>query len=62
MDAVADGPVLASGTAGHFRIKDISGQTVYQGKATMAGRGGEMEFDNPTLVGGGVAAISRMPA
>jgi hypothetical protein len=46
----------ASGTAGHFRIKDSAGNIVADGTC---GQGtGDLSFDNATIVAGGVIAIS----
>lgn len=48
-DASAD----ATGTAGHFRVKDSGGTTCHiQGSCSMAGGGGNLIIDNTSLVAG----------
>ena len=48
-DATAD----ATGTAGHFRMKDSGGTTCHiQGDITLTGGGGVMEVNNTSLVAG----------
>jgi len=43
----------ASGTAGHYRIKDSGGSTCHeQGTITATGGGGDMEVDNTVLAAG----------
>lgn len=51
-DTTAD----ASGTAGHFRIKDSAGNIVADG--TCGQGSGDLSFDNAAIVAGGVIAIS----
>jgi hypothetical protein len=51
-DTIAD----ASGTAGHFRIKDSAGNIVADG--TCGQGSGDLSFDNSVIVAGGVIAIS----
>ncbi len=48
-DASAD----ATGTAGHFRIKDSTGTTTHiQGSVSMSGGGGDMIVDNTSFAAG----------
>jgi polyisoprenoid-binding protein YceI len=43
----------ATGTAGHFRVKDNGGTTCHiQGTVTLTGGGGDMTLDNTTIVVG----------
>lgn len=43
----------ATGTAGHFRIKDSSGTTCHmQGTVTITGGGGDMTVDNTSFASG----------
>jgi hypothetical protein len=53
----AEGTADSSGTAGHFIVKDESGKTVYQGNITSSREGGDLIFDNPTIVTGGTVVI-----
>lgn len=46
----------ASGTAGHFRIKDSDGNIVADG--TCGQGSGDLSFDNAVIVAGGTIAIS----
>lgn len=46
----------ASGTAGHFRIKDSDANIVADG--TCGQGSGDLSFDNSTIVAGGTIAIS----
>jgi len=46
----------ASGTAGHFRIKDSDGNIVADG--TCGQGSGDLSFDNNVIVAGGTIAIS----
>lgn len=46
----------ASGTAGHFRIKDSAGNIVADG--TCGQGSGDLSFDNATIVSGGTIAIN----
>ena len=46
----------ASGTAGHFRIKDSDSNIVADG--TCGQGSGDLSFDNATIVAGGTIAIS----
>lgn len=48
----------ASGTAGHFRIKDSDGNIHSDG--TCGQGSGDLSFDNATIVAGGTVAISSM--
>jgi len=55
-----DTNVDASGTAGHFRIKDSDGNVVAEGTVTATGGGGDIEFDDINFVAGGVASITSL--
>ena len=46
----------ASGTAGHFRVKDSSPAIVFDG--TCGQGSGDLSFDNSVIVAGGTIAIS----
>lgn len=54
----SDTSIDASGTAGHFRIKNNAGTCVAQGTVTATGNGGDMTFDSIAFVAGGTAAIT----
>jgi len=48
----------ASGTAGHFRIKNSTGTTTHmQGTVTATGGGGDMELDNTSIASGQTVTI-----
>ncbi|HTU23169.1 MAG TPA: hypothetical protein VMG10_34355 [Gemmataceae bacterium] len=53
----ADGTAVRSGSAGHFRVKDECGNVVFQGNITEPGGGGELTFDNNTIVSGGTVIL-----
>lgn len=54
-DASAD----ATGTAGHFRIKDSGGTTCHiQGSVTATGGGGDMVLDNTSIASGQTVTIN----
>jgi hypothetical protein len=55
-DTTAD----ASGDAGHFRAKDGSANTIFQGTAGNAADSPDMTFDNKSIVAGGTIAISSL--
>ena len=49
----------ATGTAGHFRIKDSTGTTCHmQGTVTATGGGGDMTVDNPSFAAGQSFSVS----
>lgn len=48
----------ASGTAGHFRVKDSDGNIIFDG--TCGQGSGDMNFDNNVIVSGGVIAATAM--
>jgi hypothetical protein len=52
------GTVLASGDAGHWRIKDSDGNVIFQGSAGEAADTPDMVFDEKSLVLGGTVAVS----
>lgn len=53
-DSVAD----ASGTAGHFRVKDSDGNVEFQGNITASAGGGALELDDVNIVAGGQINIT----
>jgi hypothetical protein len=53
-DSTAD----ASGDAGHFRVKDSSGNVIMQGTAGEAADSADLTFDEKSIVAGGVIAIT----
>lgn len=56
----SDSSADASGTVGHFRIKQAGGTTLIQGTAGNAAATPDLEFDVQDFVAGGVVAISTM--
>lgn len=54
----SDTNVDASGTAGHWRIKNAAGTVIAQG--TCGTSGADINFDSVTFVAGGTAAISSL--
>ena len=54
----SDTNVDATGTAGHFRVKDSNGLTVFQG--TVNTSGGDINFNTTSFVASGTAAVSSM--
>lgn len=54
----SDTNVDATGTAGHFRIKDSDSNTILQG--TVGTSGADINFDSVSFVAGGTAAISSL--
>lgn len=50
----------ATGVAGHFRVKDSNGNTIFQGTAGEAADSADMTFDDKNIVIGGTIAISSM--
>jgi len=49
----------ATGTAGHFRIKDSGGTTCHiQGSVTATGNGGDMTLDNTSIASGQTVTIN----
>ncbi len=53
-DTTAD----ASGDAGHFRVKNAAGTTIFQGTAGEAADTPDLTFDEKSIVAGGTIAIS----
>jgi hypothetical protein len=53
------GVIDDSGSAGHFRIRDLDGNVVSQGRVTAPGQGGEMEMDDNTCVAAGTLVVAR---
>lgn len=51
------GTIVASGTAGWFRLCRGNGAAVADGTITGTGDGGDIEMDVPTLVSGGTVSI-----
>ncbi len=56
----AQGTAEASGSAGHFRIKDETGQVVIQGNITEPNGGGNLTFENAIIVAGGMVVVSSL--
>jgi hypothetical protein len=54
----SDTNVDASGTAGHFRIKDSNAVSLFQG--TCGTSGADLNFNTVTFVAGGTCAISSL--
>jgi hypothetical protein len=48
----------ASGDAGHFRVKNAAGTTIFQGTAGEAADTPDLVFDEKSIVSGGTVAIS----
>jgi hypothetical protein len=48
----------ASGDAGHFRVKDSNGNTIFQGTAGEAADTPDLTFDEKSIVAGGTVACS----
>jgi hypothetical protein len=48
----------ASGDAGHFRVKDSNGNTIFQGTAGEAADTPDLTFDEKSIVSGGTVACS----
>lgn len=54
-----DASANATGTAGHFRIKDSGGSTCHiQGTVTATGGGGDLQLDNTSIASGQSVTIS----
>jgi len=47
-----DSSADATGTAGHFRVKDSNGNTVFQGSITTTGGGGVMQLVTTSITAG----------
>lgn len=50
----------ASGDAGHFRVKDSSGNTIFQGTCGNSGDSPDWVFDNKSVVSGGIISCSSL--
>lgn len=48
----------ATGTAGHFRVKDGDGTVIMQGSITGTGGGGDLILDNTSIAAGQTVSIS----
>lgn len=54
-----DSAANASGTAGHYRIKDSTGTTCHeQGTVTATGGGGDMTVDNTSIASGQLVSVT----
>ena len=53
-----DSSADASGDAGHFRVKDSDGNVVMQGTAGEAADTPDLEFNNKSIVAGGLVEIT----
>lgn len=56
----SDTSVDASGTPGHFRIKDSNNVVRGQGAVTATGNGGDITFDSVTWIEGGTIAMTSL--
>lgn len=55
------GTAGATGTAGHFRLKDSGGTTCHaQGTITATGGGGDMTVDNTTITSGQTVNVTSL--
>lgn len=52
---------VASGTAGHFRLKDAQGNPVIDGSVSESGGGGDLILDNTDINEGQKVNITGMP-
>ena len=52
---------VASGTAGHFRLKDAQGNPVVDGSVSESGGGGDLILDNTDINEGQKINITEMP-
>ena len=57
-----DTNVDETGVATWFRIYDRNGTAIMDGDITIAGGGGDIEFDNVNFIKGGVVAITSLTA
>lgn len=57
-----DTNVDETGIATWFRIYDRNGTAIMDGDITIAGGGGDIEFDNVNFIKGGVVAITSLTA
>jgi hypothetical protein len=53
-----DSSADATGTAGHFRIKNAAGACVAQGDVTVTGGGGDLTLSSTSIVAGGQITIT----
>lgn len=54
------GSVVATGTAGWFRVLDRDGTACWDGSCGASGSGADMIWDNTSFVNGGTATINSM--
>ncbi len=55
------GSASATGTAGHFRLKDSGGTTCHaQGTITATGNGGDMTVDNTSITSGQTVNVTSL--
>ena len=54
------GNIVASGTAGWFRVFKGNGAAVLDGTITITDGGGDMEIDNLTFVSGGTVSVQAL--
>ena len=50
----------ATGTAGHFRVKDSDGTVIFQGTCGEAADSPDMTFDDKSIIAGGTISISSL--
>jgi hypothetical protein len=56
----SDTSIDATGTVGHFRIKDSDGTVIMQGSVTATGGGGDITFAAIAWVAGGTCSVSSL--
>ena len=54
------GPVVATGTAGWFRVVAANGSPVFDGTVTASGSGGDLLVDSTTFGAGGVITLQSI--
>ncbi len=60
-DVPLTGSAIATGTAGHFRLKNSAGSTCHaQGTITATGGGGDMTVDNTSIASGQTVNVTSL--
>lgn len=60
-DVPLTGSAVATGTAGHFRLKNSAGSTCHaQGTITATGGGGDMTVDNTSIASGQTVNVTSL--
>lgn len=57
-----DENILATGTCGWFRIYDKDGRALWDGRVTVIGGGGDIEFDTVEFIQGGTVQLLELDA